>query len=211
MKTNKEKFKAMTSKQKVEYIWEYYRWHIVGTIIGLFVVGQIIHFATTPKPSFDAHLIVTARMVLDTEKAEEDEKYFRETFNTDIYYLPADWSVIDQTTIVNDQLLMLKMQVREADLFAMSKSRYDKYMEIEGFDPFMPLEEVPGLEAILEEHKDNLLVATGIEDQKEHVYGIQIEKTDVLHADIKEPLIISIMDTPKNMEKTIQIIEYLLQ
>ena len=35
MKTNKEKFKSMNSKQKLEYIWEYYRFTILGTIIGV--------------------------------------------------------------------------------------------------------------------------------------------------------------------------------
>lgn len=212
MKSNKEKFKAMNKKEKIGYIWEYYRFHIIGTLIGLVLIGQIIQIATTPRPDYDTHLIVTAKMSLDTEKSEEDEKYFEETFNTDLYYLPADWSVMDQATIVNEQLLMLKISVREADILAMSQDRYDKYKDIEGFDPFMPLEEVPELADLLEKHKDNLIVGKGVEDQKEHIYGIKIEKSSVLHgATVIEPLIISLIDTPKNMEKAIEIVKYLIQ
>ena len=212
MKSNKEKFKAMNTKEKIGYIWEYYRLHIIGSILGIFILGQMIHFATTPKPDYDAHLIITAQMALDTEKVEEDENYFRETFNTDLYYLPANWSVMDQATVVNEQLLMVKISVREADVFAMSQARYDKYMAIEGFDPFMPLEEIPELADILEEYKDSLVMGKGVEDQKEHVYGIKIEKSNALSgAQVIEPLIISLIDTPKNMEKAIELVKYLIQ
>ena len=139
MKTNKEKFKSMNSKQKLEYIWEYYRFTILGTIIGVLLVGNLVYTMLKPKPNFDNHLIVTAMMTLDTDKEELDRAYFKENFNSDIYYIPADWSVTDQATIVNDQMMMLKIQVREADVFAMSQARFDRYMEIEGFYPFMPL------------------------------------------------------------------------
>ncbi|MEG0579034.1 MAG: hypothetical protein RR490_03870, partial [Niameybacter sp.] len=175
MKSNKEKFKAMNKKQKMEYIWEYYRFTILGTIVGVFLVGQIIILATKPKVNFDTHLIVTSKMVLDSTKMEEEEQFFQEQFNANLYYLPADWSTMDSSMIINDQLMMLKVQVREVDVFAMSQARYDKYMEIEGFDPFIALDEVPEMASLLEQYKDSLLTATSLEDGKEHVYGIQVE------------------------------------
>lgn len=212
MKTNKEKFKSMNSKQKLEYIWEYYRFTILGTIIGVLLVGNLVYTMLKPKPNFDNHLIVTAMMTLDTDKEELDRAYFKENFNSDIYYIPADWSVTDQATIVNDQMMMLKIQVREADVFAMSQARFDRYMEIEGFDPFMPLEEVPEFKPILEAHKDHLLKAKGAEDGKEHVYGIKIEKSNAFQgATILEPLVISLINPPKNMEKALEVVNYLLQ
>lgn len=212
MKTNKEKFKSMNSKQKLEYIWEYYRFTILGTIIGVLLVGNLVYTMLKPKPNFDNHLIVTAMMTLDTDKEELDRAYFKENFNSDIYYIPADWSVTDQATIVNDQMMMLKIQVREADVFAMSQARFDRYMEIEGFDPFVPLEEVPEFKPILEAHKDHLLTAKGAEDGKEHVYGIKIEKSNAFQgATILEPLVISLINPPKNMEKALEVVNYLLQ
>ena len=53
MKTNKEKFKSMNSKQKLEYIWEYYRFTILGTIIGVLLVGNLVYTMLKPKPNFD--------------------------------------------------------------------------------------------------------------------------------------------------------------
>ena len=212
MKTNKEKFKSMDTKQKLQYIWDYYRFTILGTIIGVLLVGNLAYTMLKPKPTFDNHLIVTAMMTLDTDKEALDRTYFEENFNSDIYYIPADWSVIDQSTIINDQMMMLKIQVREADVFAMSQARFDRYMEIEGFDPFMPLEEVPEFKPILEAHQDNLVMGKNSEDGKEHVYGIKVEKTNAFQgANILEPLVISLINPPKNMEKAIEVVNYILQ
>ena len=212
MKTNKEKFKSMDTKQKLQYIWDYYRFTILGTIIGVLLVGNLAYTMLKPKPNFDNHLIVTAMMTLDTDKEALDRTYFEENFNSDIYYIPADWSVIDQSTIINDQMMMLKIQVREADVFAMSQARFDRYMEIEGFDPFMPLEEVPEFKPILEAHRDNLVMGKNSEDGKEHVYGIKVEKTNAFQgANILEPLVISLINPPKNMEKAIEVVNYILQ
>ena len=212
MKTNKEKFKSMDTKQKLQYIWDYYRFTILGTIIGVLLVGNLAYTMLKPKPTFDNHLIVTAMMTLDTDKEALDRTYFEENFNSDIYYIPADWSVIDQSTIINDQMMMLKIQVREADVFAMSQARFDRYMEIEGFDPFMPLEEVPEFKPILEAYQDNLVMGKNSEDGKEHVYGIKVEKTNAFQgANILEPLVISLINPPKNMEKAIEVVNYILQ
>ena len=117
-KSNREKFKEMNTKQKVGYIWEYYRYAILGTIIGIFLVSQIVTTMLKPKDNFDAHVVVTSKMVIDSAKMEEEEQFFKENFNTDLYYLPADWSQMDSQMVLNDQLMMLKIQVREVDIFA---------------------------------------------------------------------------------------------
>lgn len=211
MQSNKEKFKKMNTKQKFEYIWEYYRFMILGTIIGVFIVGQLVYLAVKPKPNFDTHLIVTAQMVLDTEKMEEEEAFFKEKFNADIYYLPANWSTVDSGMMANDQLLTLKMQVREADVFAMSEVRYDRFMEIDHFDPFLALDEVPEMAPLLEQYKDNLLKGTSVEDGKEHVYGIKVDKVNYLEAgEFVEPLVFSVMSVPKSVEKAVELIDFLI-
>ncbi|MDA3732233.1 hypothetical protein PBV87_12130 [Niameybacter massiliensis] len=210
-KSNREKFKEMNTKQKVGYIWEYYRYAILGTIIGIFLVSQIVTTMLKPKDNFDAHVVVTSKMVIDSAKMEEEEQFFKENFNTDLYYLPADWSQMDSQMVLNDQLMMLKIQVREVDIFAMSEDRYSKYMEIEGFDPFLALDEVPEMAPLLEQYKDSLLTATSLEDGKEHVYGIKVDKLEHLEGGITaEPLVISLISVPKNINKAVEIIDYLI-
>lgn len=211
MESNKEKFKKMNTRQKIEYIWEYYRFIILGTIIGVFVVSQLIYLAVKPKPNFDTHLIVTAQMILDTEKMEEEEALFAEKFNADIYYLPANWSVVDSNTMVNDQILTLKMQTKEADVFAMSQDRYERFVGVTQFDPFLALDEVPEMAPLLEQYKDQLLVGTSVEDNKEHVYGIKVDKVETLNgAQVIEPLVLSIMCVPNNIEKAVELMDFLI-
>lgn len=44
-----EKFKAMSSKQKIEHIWEYYRWHILIFLMLAVFFGSWIHGIVTHK------------------------------------------------------------------------------------------------------------------------------------------------------------------
>lgn len=211
MKSNKEKFKEMNTKGKLGYIWEYYRYAILGTIVGVFLVSQVVIAMAKPKDNFDTHLVVTSKMVIDPVKMEEEEQFFKEKFNADLYYLPADWSQIDSQMVLNDQLMMLRIQVREVDIFVMSEDRYSKYMEIEGFDPFLALDEAPEMASLLEQYKDNLLTATSLEDGKEHVYGIKLDQIESLEAGkAVEPLVISLISVPKNLDKAVEIIDYLI-
>ena len=65
---------------------------------------------------------------------------------------------------------------------------------------------------VVKAHKDHLLTAKGAEDGKEHVYGIKIEKSNAFQgATILEPLVISLINPPKNMEKALEVVNYLLQ
>mgnify|MGYP006874693314 FL=1 len=39
----KPDFKNMSTGKKLEYVWDYYRFHILGTIVLVIVFGSIIH------------------------------------------------------------------------------------------------------------------------------------------------------------------------
>ena len=44
-----KKFMAMPFKKKMEHIWEYYRWHILVTLVVVFALGTWIHQAVSQK------------------------------------------------------------------------------------------------------------------------------------------------------------------
>ena len=42
----KTAFKDLSRKAKVQYIWDYYRWHIIAAIcLVAFVISMIVHYA----------------------------------------------------------------------------------------------------------------------------------------------------------------------
>jgi len=47
----KPDFKAMSTYKKLEYVWDYYRFHILGIIILVITFGSIIHHYATIKTS----------------------------------------------------------------------------------------------------------------------------------------------------------------
>jgi len=52
-RTEKKKLKEMTLKEKIGYIWEYYRMHIIGAVIVVIVAGSIINgIMNPPVPAY---------------------------------------------------------------------------------------------------------------------------------------------------------------
>lgn len=52
----KTDFKALSNKAKVQYIWDYYKLHILfGGVIAAIVIGLGYHFITYRKPGTQRH------------------------------------------------------------------------------------------------------------------------------------------------------------
>lgn len=212
-KTNKEKFMEMNTKQKVEYIWEYYRWHIVGVIVGIFAIWQVfVIINKPPEPVYSTDIIVSGLISMDDEKSEQTLDKFRTEFDTNIQFMPANWKVMDQSTMSTETLLALKIAVKEVDMFILAEEKFDKYQLIEGYDAMLPLDTIPELEGILEKYQDRLISFTSKDDGKEHVFGIKVDSLDKIEGlALGEELVISILGQPKNLESTIQVLTYLLK
>lgn len=206
-------FKDLSRQKKIEHIWEYYKWHIIGSIIGIVTLTSLITTMLRPRPPvYPVNMIVSGKMIYNEDAFEEDLKPFKETLGTDIYLMPGDWDSQNQTTMVNNQMLMLKFQVREGDVLAISPARHEGFMAIEDFDTFAMLDELPGLEGTLEAYKDQLVTGISREDGKEHVFGIRTQKiNDLESVDLKEEYIVSIITQPKDMEAAINLVNYILK
>ena len=49
----KTAFKDLSRKAKVQYIWDYYRWHIVAAIcLVAFAISMIVHYASYRETIF---------------------------------------------------------------------------------------------------------------------------------------------------------------
>jgi len=52
-RVEKKKLKEMTLKEKIEYIWEYYKIHIISAVIVIFIAGSIINgILNPPVPAY---------------------------------------------------------------------------------------------------------------------------------------------------------------
>lgn len=64
----KPDFKSMSTQKKLGYVWDYYRFHILGVIVLVFTLGSIIHHYATLKESVLDMLFLNA-YTLDDEGA----------------------------------------------------------------------------------------------------------------------------------------------
>ena len=56
----KTAFKDLSRKAKVQYIWDYYRWHIVAAIcLVAFAISMIVHYASYRESVLDIVMVNT--------------------------------------------------------------------------------------------------------------------------------------------------------
>ena len=211
-KTNKEKFEALDTKKKLEYVWDYYKWHIFGGIFGVVAIIYIIYFINRPDPPvYSADVLVSGVIQVDPTDIKADQLEMQEAVDGGIYTMATDWDTMDQMTMVNDQLIMIKIQTKECDLMVIPESKHEKYLTNQDFELFHKLDEIPELDEVLEMYSDQLVKGTTPVDGDEHVYGIRVnELKNVESVVLGEDLVISMMNPPKNTEAAIELIKYLL-
>lgn len=210
--TNKEKFKNMKGKEKITYIWEYYRWHIIGTLVGAFIVWTLGSAILRPRPPvYPVDVAVAGLLGIEQEAENSLVDTFNTELNAGLHIMPTDWSRPSQSSIATDQKMMLMIQVRELDLFVMSEQKYSTYTQIEDFDALTALDQFKELAPILDKYKDSLLTAKSKETGEEHVYGIKVKELSKLKGmEFGEPFVISLINPSKDTNAGIKIIQYLL-
>lgn len=68
----KPDFKAMSTQKKLGYVWDYYRFHILGIIVLVITTGSIIHHYATLKESVLDMLFLNAHAIEEPQKPFED-------------------------------------------------------------------------------------------------------------------------------------------
>lgn len=77
----KPDFKAMSTKTKIGYVWDYYKWHIIGTIaVVAFVISMIYHFVSYRNPLLSV-IMINNNDPYNTDSSGFDE--FQETYGYD--------------------------------------------------------------------------------------------------------------------------------
>lgn len=210
-------FKEMTRKEKIKHIWEYYRWHILGSIIAVFMVGSIGKAILFPEPPDEVDIVVTAQMYVNQDYSDVADQ-FKEEFKTGLDLTNVNWDDA-QTAMVMLQKVPLMITTNEIDIIGASVEQYMKFVQAYGQDMFIPLENIPELQDLLERYQDALVTCDFITDEEgqkvpteEHVYGIRVEKlSNIPCVEANEPLIIGLTSKVKDLDKTITMLKYILE
>lgn len=143
----------MTKKQKRQYIWDYYKLHIIGSVIAVIMVGSFIHSRITAK-DYEFNVSVIGGYLSTDDISEIDEK-----INLLIYGEDEDKKVayVDHYSLTKNQnnnnilemdynmvqKFMAKIATQQVDVILMHKEVFEQY---EPKEFFFDLEEINGLD-----------------------------------------------------------------
>lgn len=210
-------YKDMNRKEKIEHIWEYYRWNIFAVIVSILVGGSLLKTILFRTPPDALDIVVVNSMATNNKMTEVTEEY-KEKFDVGLVLTNMDWNDYEMVTIMHQKIPLL-LTADEMDIIGVTDEEYKQLMRAYGEDMFLPLEEIEGLEDILEKHKDNLLISDYRVDEKgnktetsKHVYGIKLDKLSHMPCiDKSLPIGLGITPQVKDLDKAVEMFKYIVE
>jgi hypothetical protein len=206
--------KGMSRKKKAEYIWEYYRIHIICAIAIIFIVGSIINSQIT-KIDYVFNLTMFGSAV-DENKSTELEKQLTKLVVKDgeerkeatVANIPLDGSSSDNASISSQymQKFIAQVSIGELDLLVLDKVMFESLVKQ---DIFMKLDNISQLD--LNSIKNEKIEASG-SDSNMDVYAINVQDNKMFK-DMgydTQSKVIGIVSTSKQKDTAIFILKWLV-
>ncbi|MBU3191933.1 hypothetical protein K9O30_12405 [Clostridium bowmanii] len=206
--------KGMSRKKKAEYIWEYYRIHIIGTIAILFIIGSIIHSQVT-KIDYVFNLTVIGNIV-DESKISNLEKQLTKVVVKEgdgrkqavVTSIPLEGSSSENTQMSSQymQKFIAQLSVGELDVVILDKTMLENFAKQ---DMFVKLDGISQLN--LNSLKNEKVEASG-SDNKKAVYAINVEDIKMfkeMGIDTRNK-VIGIISTSKQKDNATVVLKWML-
>lgn len=211
-------FKEMNFKEKVAYLWEYYRnIALVSIIILILIVGLIVGARSSSK---DRSLDITLAGKLDIQNIQvADLTKLEEDLDVAFEFHPVDWRQEDSLALSVRQRMTLQMKVSKLDILGLPDYKFEDYLKANASAMYMQLDELPEFQEILQEYKDQLVIKgynvdenNNIIEDEEHVYGIRISKIDNIPGiTLDEDLVLGVTTSVKDTHKAAEMMRFLLE
>ena len=129
----KPDFKNMSTGKKLGYVWDYYRFHILGIIVLAITFGSIIHHYATLKTAVLDMIFLNAYTVEDahepfaeflTKQGYDPDEYEVYLTTSLAFPLTEDGYQADYTTL---QAISAMFSTGDVDVFAMPPQVFDEY------------------------------------------------------------------------------------
>lgn len=172
----KTAFKDLSGRAKVQYIWDYYRWHIIISICAIaFLISMIHHYVTYKESVLDIMLVNCVDPYAGDESSLQ-EFFEQEGFDSKSEEITLDTSITFSeddsysTNYYSTQSFTLKVSVGDADIIFSPEFVFSDYA---ANGCMMPLTDFLTDEE-LEQYSDIILSATDPETGKEVPCGVKL-------------------------------------
>jgi len=212
-KTELEKLKAMSRKDRIWYIGEYYKFYIIGAVVFLFlaaIIGSAIYQGRLPTVYYCIYMNSSSPLEVNTEPLKQGfgswlELDSKEQIITEMIFIP-----IRDTADAVDYGSMAKVSAviaaRELDSVIGDQDSLEYYAAMSGC---LDLEQILSA-STLARVADHLVYAEG-EDDISRAYGLDLSNTEFARASGLglEPPILYIISNSTRIDTSISLVDYL--
>ncbi len=209
------RYKDLTRKEKIEYIWAYYKLHIMGGIIVLFFVITMINRIFIHKPvKVAANIGIIGKYLISDDMEGFEQKATEGVIaqGDDAGVIQVDFFTADQKnqpymTLGSIQRFMGLVSNGEIDIVVTDT---EQFTQLAKDHAFMRLDTV--LEEDKMEHLEQRWVQIqGKEDSREYIYGVRLNEISPLTV-LVDPSdqMIGFMANSKRKEKAVILLQWLL-
>lgn len=211
------KFKELTKKEKIEHIWEYYKLHIIGGGLAIFMLSSLLFQIFSPQPPEAAvNLVIMGLYNHDDEKLdafkEEIENIIDngESGKVEVDTFQVDWSVASPMEVAMNQKLVLMFQAQEIDVMIIEEGKYNDYISNIEDNIYESLDDKEDLKNIIQDNEDALVKRKLEGSTNEQVYGLYAKDNIKLQGiGLTDNYVVSIPVIAKNKENAIKTLEWL--
>ncbi len=170
--------KSMSKREKIEYIWDYYKIHIIAAIVIVAFIASFVHGQLT-KVDYVVNVTMIGN-VLEESKVQSLEKRFtglvvkegekrKQAF---IDVMPSDNFQLEPQML---QKFIVRVAAGEIDIVILDKSNFDNFVKQ---DMFLPLDSIS--EINLADIKQEKIEASG--SSQKAIYAISVEGNKALES-----------------------------
>lgn len=130
----KANLKEMSTKQRIGYIWDYYKWHMIGAVLAVSVAASILHhFITYREPLLNIIMINGGNNAVSEENNGFNE--FLSAYGYDpsespiacsSFYFPENDTAVS-SAYLEQQALIAIIAAGEQDIFLGNGTVYENY------------------------------------------------------------------------------------
>ncbi|MFC4401810.1 hypothetical protein [Gracilibacillus xinjiangensis] len=204
MKKLWETLKTMSFKEAVDYIWEYYKLHIIGIIAGLFIIISIVSSIIKGDEALYNAMVVSSIPYEEVGSFGEqmNEKHFND-FRFAVDNITHNGGELSEQSYEQVQKLIVRIAAGEVDLIITDDTFAKELIDQEGLKP---IDQIIELEMLEQKGIELLDFGTGT------IYGIKSTQLDVFNdRDMFEDRILIIPATSEKDEVSKEVIETLIK
>lgn len=208
-RTEKEKMKSLTPRQRIVYLWDYYK-----LTIGALVLAAALLIYTLGYQSGRGKIDMYAVLVNAGEGESTpfvralEEKHLGGTVSVDVSLSYTNAAELAEEDIATIEVLYALFSMGDMDLFAANPAVFERYTAQDGFENLELL--LP--QELLRDHTDAVIRYT-TETGQEKVGGILLKNGSPLHRAgyYDGPVAVGIAARCEHLDEALAVIEYLLE